>query len=141
MGPFLRYVATMGAALYAAGVVSMLADGQGLSAFVGSALGMLWIGWISMLLGLPLFLIVLWLLPRAFRRFPLSPAWMVGAGSGLVVWMAAAIVLGGLAAAVSTPGPGAAPVTPIALVGLALVIGAFGALVGAVEARSEPRRV
>jgi len=136
MGPFRRYAVTSVVALLALQSVSGLLQGQGLAAFVGAALAFVWLGWLVVLVGLPLFIALLWVLPRAFRRFAAVPRPIVGIATGLAVWAIAAVILGGLATAVSTPGPGSTPATPLTLVGFSLVIGAFGALLGLIEARA-----
>ncbi len=133
MAPFLRYLVTASVALYVAGVVGMLLEGQGLIAFVASAIAMLWVGWITVLVCLPLFLVFLLVLPRAYVRFAEVPYWAIGAAAGFLVWVAAAILFAGLGSALSEPGPGASPVTPLSLLAFTLVVGAFGALVGLVE--------
>ena len=133
MAPFLRYFAITSIALYVAGVVGMLFDGKGLGAFVGSAMAMLWVGWILVLASLPLFLVLLWVLPRAYARLTAVPHRAVGATVGFSVWLAAAVLFAGLGSALSEPGPGATPSSPVSLLAFTLVTGALGALVGFVE--------
>jgi hypothetical protein len=136
MGPFRRYFVTMVVALLALQSVNGLLQGQGLGAFVGAAFALIWLGWLVVLVGLPLFIALLWALPRAYRRLPEVPRPVVGVVTGLAVWAVAAIILGSIGAAVSTTGPGATPPTPLTLLGFGLVIGGFGAVLGLVEARA-----
>jgi hypothetical protein len=136
MGPFRRYAVTMVVALLALQTISGLLQGQGLAAVVGTVFAFVWLGWLVVLVGLPLFIALLWALPRAFRQFPAAPRLVVGVATGLAVWAIAAAVLGGIASAVSTPGPGSTPATPLALLGFALVIGGFGSLLGLIEAKA-----
>jgi hypothetical protein len=136
MGPFRRYAVTMVVALLTLQTISGLLQGQGLAALVGAVFAFVWLGWLVVLVGLPLFIALLWALPRAARRFPTAPRQVVGIASGLAVWAIAAAVLGSIASAVSTPGPGSTPATPLDFLAFTLVIGAFGAVLGLIEARA-----
>jgi hypothetical protein len=136
VGPFRRYFVTMVLALLALQSVNGLLEGQGAAAFVGAAFAFIWLGWLVVLLGLPLFIALLWALPRAFGRLPEIPRPRVGMITGLVIWAVAAVILGSVGAAFSTTGPGATPPTPLTVLGFGLVIGAFGALLGLIEARA-----
>ncbi len=137
MAPFLRYVATMCVALYTVQVVSYVAGGSGMNAALAwSAYGMVWVGWIAVLVGLPMFAVFLWVLPRAYVRFAAVPRWIIGAAIGFLVWAIAAVLLGCLATAAIVLGRGSsAPPSPLSIAGLGIIVGALGGLVGLVEAR------
>ena len=136
MGPFRRYFLAMVVALLAIQSIVGLLQGQGLAAFVGAAFAFIWLGWLVVLVGLPLFIALLWALPRAYRRLPRIPRPVVGMVTGLIVWAVAAMILGGIGAAFSTTGPASTPPTPLTVLGFGLVIGGFGAVLGLIEARA-----
>jgi heme/copper-type cytochrome/quinol oxidase subunit 2 len=136
MGPFRRYLLTMVVALLALQTIAGFLDGQGLAALAGAVFGLIWTGWLVILVGLPLFVMLLWALPRAYQRLSATPRPVVGMVTGLAIWALAATVLGSIGVLVTTPGPGAMPPTALTILGFGLVVGAFGALLGLLEARA-----
>src|SRR5712672_2781163 len=117
MGPFRRYAMTMVVTFLAIQTIVGLAQGDGVAAFFEAALAFVWLGWIEVLIALPLFIAVLWALPRSLRRFDTAPRPIIGMATGASIWALGAVVLTAVGIAVSRPGPGSTPATPLSLLG------------------------
>jgi hypothetical protein len=143
MAALVRYIATMVLLLYVYGTVGYLLEGQGPIAFIAGAFALVWVGWISVLFGLPAFLVLVWALPRAAHRFGGARRPIMGLVVGFVVWAIYAALVGGVVAASGAPSPGEPPPTPLTLTGSGLAVGLVGALLGLIEsiASGHPRRV
>ena len=136
MGPFRRYAVTMVVTFLAIQTIVGLAQGDGVAAFFEAALAFVWLGWIEVLIALPLFIAVLWALPRSLRWFDTAPRPIIGMATGASIWALGAVVLTAVGIAVSRPGPGSTPATPLSLLGSGLAIGTIGALLGLFEAQA-----
>lgn len=139
--PVLRYSVAMAIVLLVGGTVGGLLQGQGPESFIGAAFALVWVGWLTILLMLPLFLALLWLLPKAERRRTGVPLPFLGAAIGFMVWLstiAAIFVFATVTGNVSQDPPPTAAGFAIA----ALVVGGVGAYAGLIEgfARQRSRR-
>ena len=133
MGPFRRYTVTMIVTFLTIQTVLGLAQGDGVAAFMEAAIAFIWLGWIEVLIALPLFIALLWALPRAFRRFETTPRPIVAIATGSSIWAVAAILLAVVGSAVIDHAPSPTPATPLSLLGLGLAVGAIGAVLGLIE--------
>jgi len=112
--------------------LAYLADGQGGFSFqVGLAMAW-WVGLLLVLPGLPLFLVLISVLPRLERRFPNARIDLLATAASLVIWLVGAAILIVVISILTDPRSPSAPTIRGALIVL-LCAASFGAIVGFVE--------
>jgi hypothetical protein len=126
-----RYAISAIAVIASATTLISLAEGQGAFSFEVGLAAAWWLFWLLVLPGVPLFLVLILLLPRLEHWLPNTRVELLATAASFVIWLlAAAVLVSGIW--IATPsGPGA-PTISGALIVL-LGAGTLGAIVGFVE--------
>ena len=138
MKAFARYALTMSVTAILLGTVQGLFAGEGAEAVIGAVMGLVWVGWIGVMLGIPLLVVFLWFLPAVLDRVPDAPPQLVGALFSGAIWALVPVMLGTLAVATGSVEEGVNPIEGLLGLGSFMVI---GAAVGFVEGWAWQRRV
>jgi hypothetical protein len=127
-----RYVLSLISVISGATTLVHLAEGQGAFSFELGLATAWWAGWLLVLPGLPLFLVLISVLPALARRFPRARIDLLAAAASVVIWLIGAAILIVVISIPTDPGSPSAPTIPGTLI-VFLYAAVLGAIVGFVE--------